>query len=111
MGIDQLTPEEMRSLLTEIADHLGIGANVRTPTTILTCVANITRRSDCLSQVERFCTRTVIDEEGEEVTESLLNWGEAPEAYMETFKRVVVLRADSELLSHGFTEKNPNRRL
>lgn len=83
--IDNMSEREAKSLLNDICNAFGIGGKVRTPSTILTCLGNAIRRSDCLSRIEHHLSVTELDEDGEAVEDSLLNWGESPDEYMKTF--------------------------
>lgn len=74
--------------LGEVAGRLGIGEKARTASTILTNVENAARRSRCLSMIESHHTITVLDDDGEEMEEQLLNWGEEPDQYIETYRAV-----------------------
>jgi hypothetical protein len=88
--------EQAEHTLNEIADTLGIGKQVRTPTALLANIENATRRSRCLSMIEAHHTITVLDDDdGEEMEEQLLNWGEEPEQYIETYRAVVTPNAGS----------------
>lgn len=87
--IDDMTEVEAKSLLNDICCELGIGCKARNRSVIMTCVSNAIRRSSCLGKIEALYTRTVLDEHEEETEEQLLNWGESPDKYIETFKKVV----------------------
>ncbi len=54
-------------------------------------IENSLRRANCLSAIERHFTFEVEDEEyeGEMMEQCPLNWGQEPEAYIETFKSVL----------------------
>lgn len=89
--IDVMTEREAKHLLNDIANVFSIGGKARTSQTILTNVRNAVRRADCLSRVESYMTKTEIDEDGEEVENNLLRWGDIPEDYIERFKEIVAL--------------------
>lgn len=87
--IDEMTEREAKSLLSDICHIFHIGGISRTPSTILTNVENSYRRCDCLSRIENHLTTFEPGDETEAGIEvSLLNWGESPEQYIETFKKV-----------------------
>jgi len=81
-------------------------------------IENSLRRANCLSAIERHFTFEVEDEEyeGEMMEQCPLNWGQEPEAYIETFKSVLnSVRAEgvemfgnsalcSEEMSHAVNE-------
>lgn len=75
-------------LVEEICELFNIGEFSRDKTTILTNIKNARRRSRCLSEIENYFTTTEI-EDGEEFENCLLNWGEEPEKYIETFKQAL----------------------
>ena len=79
----------------QVATVLGIGCEARTPNVIIENVRNAVRRSDCLSRIEAHHTITVTDEYGDEMREELLNWGEQPGQYIETYRAVVSPDAQS----------------
>lgn len=82
--------EQAEKLISELADKLGIGSEASAyPEVILSNVSNAVRRSACLSEIERYHTVKKEDEDGEEIDEQLLNWGESPERYIKTYKVVV----------------------
>lgn len=81
--------ERAEQTLGKIADTFGIGDQARSAGTILANVENSARRSRCLSLIEAHHTITVLDDDGEEMEEQLLNWGEEPEQYIETYRAVV----------------------
>lgn len=80
--------EKAERLLKDIGDALGIGEQARTPDTILFNVKNAIRRSRCLSLIEEHHTTFVKDDDGDDMPEQLLNWGEDPEKYIETYRAV-----------------------
>lgn len=86
--IYEMNETEAKDLLEKISAVLGIGSAVRNGMTIMTNIENASRRSDCLSLIEEYHSVTKLDEDEEEYTESLLNWGEDPEKYIETYKQV-----------------------
>lgn len=76
--------------LEKIADVLGIGKEARKDTSIIIVnIKNATRRSACLWEIEKLFTKKVIDEDGEEMEERLLNWGSSPENYLKQFKKAL----------------------
>lgn len=81
--------EQAERTLTQVADTFGIGIEARTPGVILANARNAARRSDCLSRIEAHHTITVTDEDGEDVPEQILNWGDEPDQYIETYKAAV----------------------
>lgn len=87
--IDDMTEEESKSLLNDISDIFSIGGKARTASTILTNIQNTVRRAHCLSKIESYFTTAAVDEDGEVYEQDLLCWGENPEEYIETFKRVI----------------------
>lgn len=94
--------EQAEATVSNIADRLGIGSEARTPEEILSSVSNAVRRSACLSEIERYHTVKKEDEDGEEIDEQLLNWGESPERYIKTYKVVVPGPASSVPTSENF---------
>jgi hypothetical protein len=88
--VDAMNPDELRATLHRIADVFGIGSGARTPCTLLGNIENANRRCDCLGEIEHFHVETVPDEEeGGDMELSLLNWGENPDTYIETYKGVM----------------------
>jgi len=83
--IDSMTEREAKSLLNDIFNVFSIGGYARTRARILTNINNSKRRSDCLGRIENYLSSTEIDEDGQAVEESLLNWGEQPDEYLKTF--------------------------
>ncbi len=73
---------ELQKTLAEIADLFGIGRDARTHATIITNVKNALRRSDILSMIEEHHSTTEMDEDGVEIEECPLRWGEDPDAYL-----------------------------
>lgn len=96
--IEAMSEVEAKRLLNEIADRFSIGEFARSPSTILTNLDNSLRRERCLSMIEAHHTETVPDEDGlgEDAEVSLLNWGESPENYIETYKAVLEEQAKKE---------------
>lgn len=86
--IDEMTETEAKSLLNDICSAFGIGGNARTPSIVMTNVENSIRRSACLGRIETLYVENEIDDEGEEVEIQLLNWGQNPDDYEATFKKV-----------------------
>ena len=82
--IDEMTEREAKDILNDICHHFSIGGSARGKRTIMTNVRNSIRRSNCLSSIER---EFMVKEEGCEY--SLLNWGESPDKYIETFRKVM----------------------
>jgi hypothetical protein len=83
--------------LDECYDEFGIGAKVRTPSTLLANIQNAFRRSNCLSAIEReFFTKIVKDEDGEDMDECSLNWGSEPEKYVEQFRAALAAYSSAE---------------
>jgi len=100
----ELTDEH--TILNKIADILGIGSEARkNDSTILHCIENATRRSACLSRIERryFTVPTPPgdDDDGEPGEECLLNWGDDPEAYEIRFGEALQSRAGHALNAAG----------
>lgn len=87
--IDDMTEIAAKALLNDICNELSIGGKARTHSTVMTCISNASRRSACLGRIETLYIETTVDEDGEEVEEQLLNWGEEPDKYLETYKKVV----------------------
>lgn len=71
--------------IKEICKIFSIGNDADDTTTILTNIGNASRRSNCLSEIENYFT--IPGEDGEE--NCLLNWGENPKKYIETFKKLL----------------------
>jgi hypothetical protein len=88
-NINELTGQQAIEFLNTIADIFSIGKNARDTGVILTNIQNAARRSECLSLIEVHHTITVLDDDGEEYEDSLLNWGATPEQYIRTYKAVV----------------------
>jgi hypothetical protein len=83
--------------LEAVYDAFGIGSAARNRAVLLENVKNATRRSACLSAVEReVFTRIVQDEEGEEGEDCALNWGSAPAQYVEQFRAALEARGPSD---------------
>lgn len=80
MNINEMSHLELRSLLHNICDTLGIGNDARTRGTILTNIENSTRRSQCLGRVEKFHNS---DED------MPLNWGHCPDEYEKSYNRLM----------------------
>lgn len=79
-------PQHTLSVLDKICDAFKIGRLVRAESTILENVNNAVRRAQCLSAIEREFFSTVYkDEEGEEVEDCALNWGDEPGKYVKRF--------------------------
>ena len=95
--------EEAQQMLNEIYDRFSIGLEVRTASTLLTNLDNVIRRSNCLSSIEAHHTSIVMDDDGEEYEEQLLNWGETPEDYISTYKTVLATH-DAELTAKAKAE-------
>lgn len=90
MQIDQMTEQELRKTLHKISDVFGIGSAARTASTIIANATNASRRSDCLSRIERIHVVVETDEEtGEQIESSALNWGDCPEAYEQRYRSLV----------------------
>lgn len=87
--IDNMSERDAKSLLNDICSELGIGGAARTPSTIVTNVSSAFRRSRCLGRIECELTETLTDDDGEEYEDSLLNWGECPSDYINTFKKAI----------------------
>jgi len=64
---------------------IGVGADARKPSILLTNIENAVRRTACLSRIESIMT-TLRIEDGEEVEECPMNWGARPDEYAEQFK-------------------------
>lgn len=87
--IDDMDANEIRKTLHMVADAFGIGFLSRDASTILVNAQNAARRSSCLGMIEDNHTETMTDDEGEPFVMSLLNWGEAPNQYIETYRKVL----------------------
>lgn len=87
--IDEMTEQEAKALLNDICAEIGIGGRARTHSVVMTNISNALRRSACLTRIENVHVETYVDEDGERVEESLLNWGQNPEDYLATYKKVV----------------------
>jgi hypothetical protein len=92
--------------LNLVYDAFGIGALSRTISVLLENVRNASRRSQCLSAIERefFTTEVPADlpeEEGDTVEECPLSWGAAPTDYVEQFRAALAdtLRGQRDPLS------------
>lgn len=85
--------EQAERTLSDVANTFGIGEQARTPGVILANVENAVRRSRCLGMIEAHHTVTVLGDDGEEMEEQLLNWGEDPEQYIETYRAVMTPNA------------------
>lgn len=86
--IEEMTEDETKALLNDICSAFGIGGKARTHSIIMTNLENSIRRSACLSRIEALYVETNIDDEGEEVEIQLLNWGQNPDEYETTFRKV-----------------------
>lgn len=86
--------EQAENLVSEVASRLGIGTEARKPEVILSNLKQVVRRSACLSQIENYHTIKIEDDDGEEIEEQLLIWGDTPEDYIKAYK-VVVPRPDA----------------
>ena len=90
MLIQDMPEDELRSLLTEICETIGIGKLARNRSTIMTNIENSLRRSNCLSRIENVHTETLEDEDtGEPFEQSVLNWGHEPDQYEAKYREVV----------------------
>lgn len=87
-NIDKMTETEAKSLLNDICSAFGIGGKARTCSVVMTNIENSIRRSACLDRIETLYVETEIDDEGEEVETQLLNWGQNPDDYEATFRKV-----------------------
>jgi len=87
--IDEMTKAEAKELLNDICSEFGIGGKARTHSIVMTNVRNSIRRSRCLGLIESVHVEKYIDEDGEEVEDPLLNWGQNPDEYLATYKKVV----------------------
>ena len=87
--VSEMTGAQAGDLLNDISDALGIGTLARNCATIKQNVNNAIRRSRCLSAIESHFTTTSIGLDGEEEEYELLNWGEDPKEYIETFKQAI----------------------
>jgi uncharacterized Zn finger protein len=86
--IDEMTEREAKSLLNDICCAFGIGGKARNHSVVMTNVENSIRRSRCLDKIETIYVKNEIDDEGEEVEIQLLNWGQEPDEYEATFRKV-----------------------
>lgn len=77
--------QELENERNAICDVFHIGSAARDPQTLMMNVLNSSRRSSCLSMVEHAVSR-IKEEDGEEIEECPLNWGDDPLQYRETFK-------------------------
>jgi len=76
-------------LIDQICDIFGIGSAVRTPSTILANVQNAARRSLCLNEIEAYHSVVETDEDGDEIEECVLMWGDDPWQYIERYKELM----------------------
>lgn len=87
--LDELTKQrdELLAAMNSISDAFGIGSDARNSLFVIVENAkNAARRARCLSIVEsKFFTSAVSDEDGEEIEDCMLNWGDEPEQYAERF--------------------------
>jgi len=88
--INEMSDSEARQLVNDIANLFNIGENVRNAAVLLVNIKNASRRSDCLSKIESYHTVFDTDDDSGEYEEALLNWGESPEKYIETYKDMIV---------------------
>ena len=86
--IDEMTETEAKELLNYICSAFGMGGKARNHSVVMTHVENSVRRSDCLSRIEDIYMQNEIDDEGEEVEIQLLDWGQNPDEYEATFRKV-----------------------
>lgn len=90
------TTVETSDALSKCYDAFMIGSDARTPQTLLANIENASRRSACLSAIEReFFTRTIDNDDGEDTEECDLNWGAEPAEYVEQF-RAALTRSPEE---------------
>lgn len=89
MLIKKMSDAEAKVFLGQIVALLGCGENAANEIVVMTCFENMSRRSDCLGLIENYLTVPVIDDDGEEGEDSLLNWGEDPKQYLATFKNAL----------------------
>ena len=87
--IDEMTEHEAKELLNDICNRFSIGGKARSRGVVLANVENAFRRSQCLSKIEQHHTITELDDDGEEMENSLLNWGETPEQYIATYRGIL----------------------
>ncbi len=90
----QQIAEPAQVTLEMIADILGTGSEARkNHATLIRCIENAIRRSDCLSRIERgfFMAPTDADEDEDEEPgeECLLNWGQSPDDYEKQFGKAL----------------------
>ena len=83
-----MTETDAKALLNDVCAELGIGGKARTQSIIMTNIKNASRRSDCLSKIENLYVEGGLDEDGEYIENQQLNWGEEPENYIETYKKI-----------------------
>jgi hypothetical protein len=100
---------EAETLIEEICDRFGIGSSARSRSTILANIDNCIRRERCLGKIEDYLSVEVPgeDENGDPTDpepESLLNWGDDPEQYIERFQSIVAPPAPQETQAAGVTE-------
>lgn len=87
--IDEMTEEAAKELLNDICACFSIGGQARSYSVVMANVKNSKRRSECLSKIEQHHTITKLDDDGEEMEDSLLNWGESPEQYIATYRNIL----------------------
>jgi hypothetical protein len=76
--------------MNELRDAFGIGEQAFSHSTLMVNVRNAIRRSNCLGRIENYLSVTTVDEDTNEPYEdTLLNWGEEPDKYLETFRAAI----------------------
>lgn len=90
--------DELLSALDAIADAFGVGEDARKQLFVIVENAkNSARRSQCLSLIEaKFFTFEVEDEDGENVEDCMLNWGDDPDEYAARFGEAMSVIANAK---------------
>lgn len=90
--------DELLSALDAIADAFGVGEDARKQLFVIVENAkNSARRSQCLSLIEaKLFTFEVEDEDGENVEDCMLNWGDDPDEYAARFGEAMSVIANAK---------------
>ncbi|GKW29482.1 hypothetical protein AB6D34_18255 [Pectobacterium brasiliense] len=83
----QLSEKKEDSFRKRVYELLCMGSAVP-DSSAFACIENACRRSDCLGKIERYMSVKVGVDENDDTAmyRELLNWGEEPAKYIETFK-------------------------
>lgn len=76
-----------KDFFNKLCSIFGIGDEARSESVLYENIKNASRRSSCLSVVERLLTVTKCDEDGE-YEYCPLSWGDSPESYAEKFQPI-----------------------